>query len=55
MRIDLDAPITFGVTGASGAPYAVRLLSALNEAAVPVRLIVSQYGSQLRAKPGSSR
>ncbi|CAN5253015.1 flavin prenyltransferase UbiX [soil metagenome] len=50
MRIDLDAPITFGVTGASGAPYAVRLLSALNEAAVPVRLIVSQYGWRLLAE-----
>jgi 4-hydroxy-3-polyprenylbenzoate decarboxylase len=50
MRIDMDAPITFGVTGASGAPYAVRLLLALNEAGVPVRLIVSQYGWRLLAE-----
>lgn len=50
MRIDPDAPITFGVTGASGAPYAVRLLRALNDAGVPVRLIVSQYGWRLLAE-----
>ncbi|HZG44485.1 MAG TPA: flavin prenyltransferase UbiX [Longimicrobium sp.] len=47
MRVALDAPITFGITGASGAPYAVRVLRALNEAAVPVRLIVSSYGLRL--------
>lgn len=50
MRIAADAPITFGITGASGAPYAVRLLRALNEAAVPVRLIVSSYGLRLLAE-----
>lgn len=47
MRVALEAPITFGITGASGAPYAVRVLRALNEAAVPVRLIVSSYGLRL--------
>lgn len=47
MRVALDAPITFGITGASGAPYAVRVLRALNEGAVPVRLIVSGYGLRL--------
>jgi len=47
VRVALDAPITFGITGASGAPYAVRVLRALNEAAVPVRLIVSSYGLRL--------
>lgn len=47
MRVALDAPITFGITGASGAPYAVRVLRALNEAEVPVRLIVSSYGLRL--------
>lgn len=47
MRVALDEPITFGITGASGAPYAVRVLRALNEAAVPVRLIVSSYGLRL--------
>jgi 4-hydroxy-3-polyprenylbenzoate decarboxylase len=44
------APVTFGITGASGAPYAVRLLRALNEARVPTRLIVSGYGLRLLAE-----
>ena len=47
MRTAPDAPLTFGITGASGAPYAVRLLAALNAARVPVRLIVSSYGLRL--------
>lgn len=47
MRRDLSAPVTLGITGASGAPYAVRLLRALNEAEVDVRLIVSAYGWRL--------
>ena len=47
MTARADAPLTFGITGASGAPYAVRLLRALNEARVPVRLIVSAYGLRL--------
>jgi 4-hydroxy-3-polyprenylbenzoate decarboxylase len=47
VRTAPDAPLTFGITGASGAPYAVRLLAALNEARVPVRLIVSSYGLRL--------
>lgn len=42
-----EAPVTLGITGASGAPYAVRLLRALNEADVPVRLIISSYGMRL--------
>ena len=42
-----DAPVTLALTGASGAPYAVRLLSALNESATPVRLIISQTGWRL--------
>jgi len=42
-----DAPITLAVTGASGAAYAARLLRALNEAAVPVSLIVSRTGWRL--------
>ena len=46
----LSGPVNFGITGASGAPYAVRLLSALNEAAVPVRLIISTYGWRLLAE-----
>ncbi|HYJ80443.1 MAG TPA: flavin prenyltransferase UbiX [Longimicrobiaceae bacterium] len=47
MRVAADAPLTFGITGASGAPYAVRLLRALCEAGTPVRLIVSGYGWRL--------
>jgi len=42
-----DAPLTLAITGASGAPYAVRVLQALNAAAVPLRLIVSSYGYRL--------
>jgi 4-hydroxy-3-polyprenylbenzoate decarboxylase len=45
-----DAPIVFGITGASGAPYAVRLLRALNDSGTPVRLIVSGYGLRLLAE-----
>jgi 4-hydroxy-3-polyprenylbenzoate decarboxylase len=40
-------PVTLAMTGASGAPYAVRLLRALNDAAVPVHLIVSKTGWRL--------
>jgi len=47
VRVAADAPLTFGITGASGAPYAVRLLRALCEAGTPVRLIVSGYGWRL--------
>ncbi|HEY6238256.1 MAG TPA: UbiX family flavin prenyltransferase [Thermoplasmata archaeon] len=35
-------PVVIGVTGASGAPIAVRALRALHEGGVPVALIVSQ-------------
>lgn len=45
-----EAPVVFGITGASGAPYAVRLLRALTTARVPVRLIVSAYGWRLLAE-----
>jgi len=44
------APVTLGITGASGAPYAVRLLRALNETATPLRLVVSSYGWRLLAE-----
>jgi len=40
-------PLVFAVTGASGAPYAVRLLEKLAEAAVPLALIVSGHGWRL--------
>jgi 4-hydroxy-3-polyprenylbenzoate decarboxylase len=50
VRVSPGAPVTFGITGASGAPYAVRLLRALNESGTPVRLIVSGYGLRLLAE-----
>lgn len=40
-------PIVFAITGASGAPYAVRLLEALIAAERPVQLIVSGHGWRL--------
>ena len=40
-------PIVFAITGASGAPYAVRLLAVLSQAQVPVWLIVSSHGQRL--------
>jgi 4-hydroxy-3-polyprenylbenzoate decarboxylase len=40
-------PIVFAITGASGAPYAVRLLRALVEVKRPVQLIVSDHGWRL--------
>lgn len=47
MRGAPDAPVTLGITGASGAPYAVRLLRALNDSRTPTRLIISTYGLRL--------
>ena len=43
----MTAPWTLAITGASGAPYAVRLLEVLAQAAVPVHLIVSGHGWRL--------
>lgn len=40
-------PIVVAITGASGAPYAVRLLEALVAARRPVSLIVSDHGLRL--------
>ena len=40
-------PITVAMTGASGAPYAVRLLEILNREHVPVSLIISDTGWRL--------
>ena len=42
-------PVVIGITDASGAPYAVRLLQALTAAHRPVSLIVSKYGLRLLA------
>lgn len=43
----MSIPFVFGITGASGAPYAVRLLRAFNETGTPIRLVVSPYGLRL--------
>jgi flavin prenyltransferase len=61
-------PIVMAVTGASGAPYAVRLVEALVAARQPVQLIVSDHGlrmlrtetdigsvAELRARVGAGR
>ena len=42
--------IVMGITGASGGPYAVRLLDGLEAAGVRVHLIVSPHGSRLLAE-----
>lgn len=42
-----QAPVTLALTGASGAPYAVRLLEVLNDLGIPVRLIISSTGWRL--------
>lgn len=42
-----ERPIVVAITGASGAPYAVRLLEALVAAQRPVQLIVSSHGVRL--------
>ena len=42
-----DAPVTLAMTGASGARYAVRLLEVLNQARVPISLIISDVGWRL--------
>ncbi len=43
----MSDPLVLAMTGASGAPYAVRLLGALARARVPVWLIVSSHGWRL--------
>jgi 4-hydroxy-3-polyprenylbenzoate decarboxylase len=40
-------PVVLAITGASGAPYAVRLLDVLARARVPVELIISSHGWRL--------
>lgn len=42
-----DLPIVLAITGASGAPYAVRLLDVLARGRVPVELIISSHGWRL--------
>jgi 4-hydroxy-3-polyprenylbenzoate decarboxylase len=40
-------PIVFAITGASGAPYAIRLLHQLLAAERPVQLVISSHGLRL--------
>jgi 4-hydroxy-3-polyprenylbenzoate decarboxylase len=47
MTTDAPLPVVMAVTGASGAPYAVRLLEAFLGARQPVQLIVSDHGLRL--------
>ena len=42
-----SAPWVFAITGASGGPYAVRLLEVLAQARVPLWLIISAHGWRL--------
>ncbi len=42
-----ERPVVLAITGASGAPYAVRLLRALAELAQPTWLIISSHGYRL--------
>jgi flavin prenyltransferase len=44
------APLVFAITGASGAPYAVRLLEVLANHHVPTWLLVSTHGWRLLAE-----
>jgi 4-hydroxy-3-polyprenylbenzoate decarboxylase len=43
----VNLPVTLAITGASGAPYAVRLLEVLSRSGVPTWLIVSSHGWRL--------
>jgi 4-hydroxy-3-polyprenylbenzoate decarboxylase len=45
-----DTPLIFAITGASGAPYAVRLLDVLAQHRVPTWLLVSAHGWRLLAE-----
>ncbi|HEY2374468.1 MAG TPA: flavin prenyltransferase UbiX [Gemmatimonadaceae bacterium] len=62
-----ECPIVFAITGASGAPYAIRLLEQLIRARRAVQLVISSHGlrlletecgvksaDQLRARAGAS-
>lgn len=49
-RAENGLPVVLAFTGASGAPYGVRLLSSLCASRVPVRLVVSATGWRLLAE-----
>ena len=46
-------PLVVAITGASGAPYAIRLLQALVQAGQPTWLIVSEHGLRLLSTESS--
>jgi 4-hydroxy-3-polyprenylbenzoate decarboxylase len=45
--VPAERPIVFAITGASGAPYAIRLLEQLIEARRQVQLVISTHGLRL--------
>jgi 4-hydroxy-3-polyprenylbenzoate decarboxylase len=45
--VPAERPIVFAITGASGAPYAIRLLEQLIEARRQVQLVISAHGLRL--------
>jgi len=47
---DSSPPVVFAITGASGAPYAVRLLETLASNHIPTWLLVSAHGWRLLAE-----
>src|SRR5205807_3495930 len=47
LMASIDRPIVFAITGASGAPYAVRLLEQLIAARRRVQLVISSHGLRL--------
>jgi flavin prenyltransferase len=48
--VTTQLPVVFAITGASGAPYAVRLLDVLASRRVPVWLMISTHGWRLLAE-----
>ena len=42
-----ERPLVFAITGASGAPYAIRLLEQLIRAKRRVQLVISSHGLRL--------
>lgn len=48
--VTTQLPVVFAITGASGAPYAVRLLEVLASRRVPTWLLISTHGWRLLAE-----
>ena len=55
MNVDGRLPIVMALTGASGAPYGIRLLQQLAAKGHPVSLIVSSHGFRLLRRHDRSR